>query len=178
VASDGVAEELEPVFIDWEMEEFFRQHYNGVVRYLGSRKSEPGLAEEIANDALLVVYQKWTTLREPEKRKAYLFGVATNMWRSRKAGRDEQLQELTAELPERASSEAAVEGILANETMLDLLDRLPDRPRQVLLLEYVYRFKIEEIARILGITAGAVKRYGHKGRGALRKLLKDEGEGR
>jgi RNA polymerase sigma factor (sigma-70 family) len=173
-----VPEELGPVLNDRETEEFFKRHYNGVVRYLASRKSDLGLAEEIANDAFLVVHSKWSTLREPEERKAYLFGVATKMWLKRRARHDRQMHELTQDPPENASPVDAVEQIIAEEYLLSLLDRLPTRQRQVLFLEYVHCFKIEEIARILGISAGTVKRYGHDGRIALRKLIQGEDEGR
>lgn len=173
-----VPEELGPVFNDRETEEFFKRHYNGVVRYLASRKSDLGLAEEIANDAFLVVHRRWSTLGEPEKRKAYLFGVATKMWFSRRPRRDRQMHELTQDPPESADPVDAIGQLIADEYLLSLLDRLPLRQRQVLLLEYVYGFKIEEIAHILEVGVGTVKRYGHEGRLALRKLIQGEGEGR
>lgn len=173
-----VPEELGSVFNDRETEEFFQRHYNGLVRYLASRKSDLGLAEEIANDAFLVLHRKWSTLREPEKRLAYLFGVATKMWLKRRSRSDRQMQELAQDLPEGAAAVDPMGEVIGQEYLFGLLDCLPARQRQVLLLEYVHCFKIDEIARILELSAGTVKSYGHKGRLALRELVQGEGDGR
>jgi len=46
-----VPEELGSVFNDRETEEFFQRHYNGLVRYLASRKSDLGVLPREVGDA-------------------------------------------------------------------------------------------------------------------------------
>ncbi len=54
----------------------------------------------------------------------------------------------------------------------EAIDALPDDHRDIVLLRYLYGYSTGETARILEISAGAVKVRLHRARSALRDLLK------
>ena len=57
--------------------------------------------------------------------------------------------------------------------VLDALQRLPDRQREVLALRYYLDLSEAEIAETLGISRGAVKSHASRGAAALRTLMED-----
>ena len=57
--------------------------------------------------------------------------------------------------------------------MLDAIQQLPDRQREVLALRYYLDLSEAEIAETLGISRGAVKSHASRGVAALRTLMED-----
>jgi RNA polymerase sigma factor (sigma-70 family) len=55
------------------------------------------------------------------------------------------------------------------------LTRVPPRQRAVLVLRYLYDLPVEEVAELLGCSAGTVKSQTSHGLNALRKVLDGEG---
>ncbi|GAB3074079.1 SigE family RNA polymerase sigma factor [Nocardioides zeae] len=55
--------------------------------------------------------------------------------------------------------------------LVDALRRLPPRQREVVVLRYFEDLTIEEVADLLGISQGAVKRHAHRGVARLRTIL-------
>ena len=72
---------------------------------------------------------------------------------------------------------SAEEMVLASDVgVADLLDGLPQRQQEVLLLRVVADLSIEETARIMGSTAGAVKQLQRRALTTLKERLEREGE--
>ena len=69
------------------------------------------------------------------------------------------------------TAETLVERKEVRELVRASIDRLPDAYRTVLLLRDIEELDTEETARLLGITANAVKIRLHRARQALRELL-------
>ena len=55
--------------------------------------------------------------------------------------------------------------------------KLPHKYKIVLLLHYVEGYKVDEIAKILNITAAAVKKRLQRGRELIRQNYREEEEG-
>jgi DNA-directed RNA polymerase specialized sigma24 family protein len=70
-------------------------------------------------------------------------------------------------MPEHARAGDAVPEVIDMTSLLTLLSRLPLRSRQALLLDHGYGCGTREIADILGVSEGAVKRYAYNGQAEL-----------
>jgi RNA polymerase sigma-70 factor (sigma-E family) len=135
-------------------------------------------AEEVVQDAFVAMHGRWSKLREPDKALAYLRQSVVN--RSRSELRHRRVVERHAaheETVARTTSPGADEHTLdtARRTaVLDALQSLPARQREVLALRYYLELSEAEIAATLGISPGAVKSHASRGAAALRTRLEDQ----
>lgn len=127
------------------------------------------ICDDAVQEALAKVYAKWSTV-SLESGYSYarttlvrhLISEARRGWRRHEVSVDAP--------PERGRAESD----LAQQ--LDLhqaLTRLPPRPRAVAILRYLEGLSTDETARVLGCSAGAVKRYAADARDRLRPLLEE-----
>jgi RNA polymerase sigma-70 factor (ECF subfamily) len=95
--------------------------------------------------------------------------VATNLSRDywRGVARDRDLTDRIA--PQSARSAGAHDPWLR-----DLVERLPARQRQAILLHYYADVSVEEIGRLLHVPVGTVKRRLHDGRQRLASDVRGE----
>lgn len=152
VADDGV-------------EELYRAHFGPLSGYAQSLTGDPGAAVDIAQEAFTRLLARWRSVRDA---RAWLFFVATNLardyWRGLARDRD---------LTDRAAP-AAVVSPAHDPWLRDLVERLPARQRQAVLLHYYADIPIDEIARLLHVPTGTVKRRLHDGRQRLASDLRGE----
>jgi len=130
--------------------------------------SNPGEAEDIAQDALLRAWRRRSTLRDFERRFYWLATIVRNE-AFRQHARVRPDPTATIELQEGAEDER----VLATVELADLhaaLDRLSEPDRQILELRYEEDLTHPVIARRLGIPEGTAKVRLHRARERLRIL--------
>ena len=147
------------------------------------------VAEDLAQETLLLAWRGIEGLREPEKRAQWMAGIARNVslrW-LRQHGRDQarsillprDVEEQSATgLEDLVADEFDLEVELERQELANLLDRalalLPEETRTVLIKRYVDESSLAEIAIQLGANPGAVAMRLQRGKLALRKVLTDE----
>ncbi len=130
--------------------------------------SDPGEAEDIAQDALLRAWRRRSTLRDPERRNCWLATIVRNE-AFRQHARVRPDPTATIEFHEGAEDEA----VLAAVELADLhaaLARLTERDRRLLEMRYGEDLTQAMIATRLGIPEGTVKIRLHRARNKLRLL--------
>src|SRR5277367_558259 len=136
--------------------ELFAVLYPQVVRYFSFRGFANQLAEEMAQDVMVAVYRKVSTLRDHSLFRPWLFKIAQNTMRQhlRRTQNDPNLRSLdgTAIL-ERES----VGHLPENDGFLDMISILGEDERQVMTLRYIDDLSYEEIASVLDLPMGTVK---------------------
>ena len=140
------------------VELLYRAQFGPLSGYAQSLTGDPAVAVDIAQEAFTRLLARWRSVRDP---RAWLFFVATNLARDHWRGltRDR-------ELVDRAAS-GAITSTAHDPWLRDLVERLPARQRQVVLLHYYADIPIDEIARLLHVPTGTVKRRLHDGRQRL-----------
>jgi RNA polymerase sigma factor (sigma-70 family) len=124
-------------------------------------------AEDITQDALVRVLERWDRVREMEDPQAYLFRTALNVFRSR--FRRARLALLRAFSPRTAMDVfAAIED---REVVVRGLRRVPANQRAALVATALLGYSSEEAARILGTTASNVRARSTRARAALREAI-------
>lgn len=135
--------------------------------------SDPGEAEDIAQEALLRAWRRRSTLRDPSRRKEWLGTIVRNeAFRQHRRPRPHPVGELeTGEGAEDDRIAATVERADVQAILADL----SERDRMILLLRYGEDLTQQQIARRLGLPDGTVKVRLHRLRHRLRKTISELG---
>jgi RNA polymerase sigma factor (sigma-70 family) len=148
-----------------------------LVRLCAQVAGDRDAAEDLAQEAIAEAYGAAHGLREPERWREWLSGVARNVcrrWRQRRGRDAARLVPADAAAVEPAD-DLDVELELERAELATLLDRalalLPDETRAVLVQRFVEESPVGEIARRLGLSEGAVAMRLQRGKLTLRRLL-------
>jgi RNA polymerase sigma-70 factor, ECF subfamily len=138
-----------------DFDSIFEELYPSLFRYLHRLTGDGDVAEDIAQEAFVRLLRQ--ELPESEVRP-WLFTVAMNLVRDR-ARKSERRQRLLTTAPSLVSRirlpDEDLERTERIAAVRDVLDRLPDRDRQLLLMREE-GFKYDEIARVVGVAPASV----------------------
>jgi RNA polymerase sigma factor (sigma-70 family) len=136
------------------------------------------LSEDLAQDTFVTAWKRLRDLREPEKLRSWLCGIARNIINSslRKQGREPSHHaKLLEEIPENPSPEPLpVEHTISKEEAEILwrsLERIPENYREPLILFYREHQSIETVAANLELSEDAVKQRLSRGRKLLQERV-------
>jgi RNA polymerase sigma-70 factor (ECF subfamily) len=133
-------------------------------------------AEDVAQEAFLRAYQKFASLREAEKFRAWVNRIVFRLALNRRRGYRRRLARDTAW--QIAETRTIVDGAKDAEqrVMLDRLrreiERLPEKLRSVLQLSLVAEMEAADVGAVLGIPAGTVRSRVHTARKLLLEVMK------
>jgi RNA polymerase sigma-70 factor (ECF subfamily) len=120
-------------------------------------------AEDVAAEALARAYAHWEHIESLPWMEAWVLRVTTNLALDVARRRRPVL-----DAPPSLDAEDAIATRLA---MVAALARLPRRQREAIALYYLAGLSAEEVADVLGLSAGTVKSHLHRGLAALRRRL-------
>jgi RNA polymerase sigma-70 factor (ECF subfamily) len=132
------------------------------------------LAEDVAQEALVVAFRSLFRLREPGKFASWVYAIARN--RARRVARQQQRDFPTdpSQLPGISSDSATEEEFFEGQRRLELTEALvamnPDY-RIVLLLRYGEQWPIAQIAAFLSLPTTTVNWRLHYARKVLKQML-------
>lgn len=144
--------------------------------YCTLETGDRSLAEEIAQDVLTALVQRWRRLGSPDSPAAFVFAIARR--RCARAAARRRLWRPLGQLLDRRDHRATPEQLTVARAERDRviagLARLGGRDRQVLLLLSVAEVGMEEAASLLGISVSAAKMRALRARQRLREALEDD----
>ncbi|MED3797366.1 RNA polymerase sigma factor [Lysinibacillus capsici] len=126
-------------------------------------------AEDVVQDTFITYLTKSPPFNDSEHEKAWLITIATNrcknMRRYNIIRKHMDINDLQLYCKD-----------VENYGLIEHLMRLPNKHKIVLLLYYVEGYKVDEIAKILGIATSAVKKRLQRGRELIREKYRKENE--
>jgi RNA polymerase sigma-70 factor (ECF subfamily) len=154
-----------------------------VVRYcrarVGRQERSFASADDVAQEVCLAVLTALPSYRDQGRPfLAFVYGIAAHKVADahRAAGRNRS--EPVADVPDEPETDAGPEQRAMQQDlsrrMKDLLDVLPDKQRDIVLLRVVVGLSAEETAEAIGSTPGAVRVAQHRALARLRKTLSAE----
>jgi RNA polymerase sigma-70 factor (sigma-E family) len=156
---------------DSAVSKLYKNHYRSLVRLAGLLVRDEPTAEEVVQECFTAMSDGRHRLREEEKALSYLKQAVIN--RSRSVVRHRRAMDRSA--PEPAPDmPGAEQGSLAQLDRRDViaaLQALPVRQREALVLRYYGDLSEKQIAKMMGISPGAVKAYTARGVSSLRAVL-------
>jgi RNA polymerase sigma-70 factor (ECF subfamily) len=137
----------------------YTAEFGRLAGYLTALTGDVDLGREAAQEAFTRLFARWRSVREP---RAFAYVVGTNLCRHhwKQSSRERTaVATLGAALPD---------GRPAHDPWLqDLVQRLPLRLREVVLLHYYADLPIAQVAAAIHRPVGTVKRRLHEARAAL-----------
>jgi RNA polymerase sigma-70 factor, ECF subfamily len=155
-----------------DLDELYQELGPGLIRWLRWQlQSNSEVAEDIAQDAFLIMWRNWPRIRNHANPRAYLYKVARHlMW---EVAKERSHVFLRAESPDEAGSEweDPSDGCNTKLAVEKALEKLPSRQRQAVWLYYFCDFKQDEVARIMQIKRGTVGAMLDQARSRLAEIL-------
>lgn len=146
-----------------EFRVLYEQQFGPLAAYCAGLVEDRAVGAELAQEAFTRLFARWRHVRHP---RAYVYLVATNLvhghWRRR---RDERvaLRDL------HAATETVAR--IVDPALRDVVERLPERLRTVVLLHYWADLPLADIARLVHRPLGTVKQRLHEARRLLHDTL-------
>jgi RNA polymerase sigma-70 factor (sigma-E family) len=159
--TDGPGPDEAPPPLLPTFEQVFADQRVPLIRLAYLLTSSDEIAEDLVQDAFARLHERWERVDEPA---AYLRTCVVNASRSLFRRRD--VARRRAHLTTTASSTTD-----APDELADALASLPARRRAAIVLRFYEQRPVADVARILGISEGAVKSSVSRGLDQLRKDL-------
>jgi RNA polymerase sigma-70 factor (ECF subfamily) len=139
--------------------DLFEVVYPRVRRYFLLRGMEAGEAEDLAQNVMVVVYQRAGEVREKQYFHGWLFKVAKNelarFWRRRQArDRIAEMEPLSDELAGNLITEMEVAG---SSDFVEWVSYLEPAERDIIILRFIEELSYEELSVAFDIPIGTVK---------------------
>jgi len=158
----------------WAFEQLARRYLRPVYAVVASYLAEPADVEDAAQETFLRALERIRTF-DPERPFApWLYQIARNVARNRRTWlrRHGSESDPVSEVPGRTPGpDRIVERAEVRRLVRAAMERLPEQRRDAFRLFDVEGYPAEEIARLMGITAGTVRSHVHHARRQLRAEL-------
>ena len=150
---------------------FYRAEYPKLIRVLFGMTGRWGLAEEIAQEAMLSAYQKWTKVQSLDRPDLWLRRVAVNRAISTH-------RRTIAEIAALARLPVATHKVelppLKDEAVWRHVKRLPPRQRVALVLWAVEGHTLADIGEVIGCSEETARTHLRRARERLRARIEEE----
>jgi RNA polymerase sigma-70 factor (ECF subfamily) len=133
-------------------------------------------AEDVAQETFLRAYQKFSSLREAERFRAWVNRIAFRLALNRQRGQRRRTVRDTAWHVAEAGTtvdgaKTAEQQVMVNRLRQEI-EGLPEKLRSVLQLSLAEEMEAEDVGAVLGIPAGTVRSRLHTARKSLLEAMK------
>ena len=130
--------------------EVWNAYFGQLAGYCAGVLADRELGRDVAAEAFVRLWARWTTVEHP---RAFLYAVATNLCRDhwRRAARERRAMD------QWEGERATLASDAVDPWLRDLVDRLPEKLRQPVLLHYYADLPVAVVARVLHRPEGTVK---------------------
>ena len=158
------------------VDELIRRLSPGLLRFLADSRLSRSDAEDLLQECWMRIHRSRHTYRPAEPVLPWIFAIArhTRVDGYRRRRRWESREVLVANPPENVSRARQPSTIELDE-FLQVLEKLPESQREVILMLKVSGMTLEEVARATASTIGAIKQRAHRAYRTLRAALEKEG---
>jgi RNA polymerase sigma-70 factor (ECF subfamily) len=145
-----------------------------VLRLAAGMLRDRTLAEDVAQDVFVRVWRALPAFEGRSALSTWIYAIARNACLAELRKRR---PEVSLDSDERGQDPGWRERVApepddrATRSVLEVLDRLPQRQREVVILYYVEDRSVEETAAVLGAPTGTVKALLHRARKRLVELI-------
>ena len=155
-------------------EALYRLHVDKVYGLCLRMTGNVSEAEDCTQEAFIQVWNKMAKFRGDSAFATWIHRIAVNavLGRIRKSKREQDRIQAVADVqPTRVATGDTGE----LRDLAEAVDRLPEKARQVFVLNAVYGYTHDEAAGMLGIAAGTSKAQLHRARRLLAQQLEEQG---
>ena len=178
----------ENIIVDETFERFVVNNYKRVFNYIFMIAKDYELAKDLTQETFLKAARGYERLRKKERLEVWMFRIARNVTFSKLKKEQRRRSKFISLFTKRYEGEL-IDSIKDSSVAIDevvveqeeramvrkVLNELPPRMREALILKEWEALSYEDIGRIMKISRKAVKSLLHRAREAMRKrLVKEE----
>lgn len=131
-------------------------------------------AKDIVAETILIAYERFESITHPEAFLSFLFTIAFRICNQRRE-RKQKFEGLEEHHIENLIDPSASPEVIADIAILrEVIDTLPEREREELMLFEIVGMSLKEIAELRGVTIIALKVRLSRARKKLRAMLEDD----
>jgi RNA polymerase sigma-70 factor, ECF subfamily len=154
------------------------RYHARLLHYVRRIVPDRGTADDVAQETWVAAYRGLRRLKEPERLKAWLFGIARNtalnaLRREERARLDYVGDEVLEALPTDEDDAFDLRAEQASQVHRALGDISPAHA-EVLILRHVEDLSYEEVAEVVGCKVGTVRSRLHYAKRALREAMEGD----
>jgi RNA polymerase sigma-70 factor (sigma-E family) len=152
----------------------YTAYYRPLVQLAALLVRDRGTAEDVVQDSFVAMHANWRRLRDRGSAAWYLRQCVVN--RSHSVLRHRAVAERHAPqpIPNMPTAEEMAFERIERSAVIAALRRLAPRQREAIVLRYYADLSGPQIASVMGISRGAVKRHTARALSALRNMLTRE----
>jgi RNA polymerase sigma-70 factor (ECF subfamily) len=151
-------------------EEFFQAEQVRLARALYLLTGSAAEADELTQEAMVRVYERWDRVRQMDSPQGYLFRTALNLHRSRLRGLASRARHILQPTP----SPDPAEVVQSRDILARALASLPTGQREAVVLVEWLGMDPQEAATALQIKLGSIRARLSRAKADLRRMLEDE----
>lgn len=151
-----------------EMAAFCRRAFPELVGALSHHFGDPGLAQELAQEALIRACDRWPRVRQLDSPTGWAFHVGVNLGRSRLRRGVAERRALARRGPDASPDLSQLDESIA---VRQAVGSLPVGQRAVIVSRFYLGLSTSETAEALGLSAGAVRTRTARGLATLRDAM-------
>jgi RNA polymerase sigma factor (sigma-70 family) len=158
-----------------DVERFVDEDFDGLVARMERRFHGGVSAEDAVQEALIRAWQRSASGEQIRSWNGWVAAVANNLARSERRRREAEARAMaryTTLAPVQSSADDWPPELQHLGPVAEAVDGLPLRQSQVVVLHYYGDLRLREIAVLLGVSEGTVKRSLHRARVTLRTRLR------
>jgi RNA polymerase sigma-70 factor (ECF subfamily) len=133
-----------------------RAHHDDMARVCRVICGDPDAAQDAAQAAWPIAWQKLRTLREPARLRPWLISIAVNEARQQ-LRREHRGRVVNIDVADLASHDHDPANRVTRTDLLAAIRRLPVEDRELLSLRYVAGFDATQIGAMLGMSASGIR---------------------
>ncbi len=140
------------------------RYYDSIFGYLMRQTGDRELAEDLAQETMVIAYRKIRTLQDGQRFAGWLFRIAQNELRSNRRKAKirqyfsiDKLKEDFGFNPKSKDRSSDPQTATERDQIQHVLDQLSPNLREALLLARLWGFPSRDVASILGITPSAAR---------------------
>jgi RNA polymerase sigma-70 factor, ECF subfamily len=154
-----------------DFDALYQARYGDVVAMLHAYVGDLAEAQDLAQESFCRAWQQWQKVAGYEDPIAWVRRVAMNLansrWRRLRVARFHQRRQQVEDVPGLGPDHVA---------LVSALRRLPADQRRAVVLHYLADLPVGAVAHEMGVAAGTVKSWLHRGRAALAAHLSETTE--
>ena len=156
-----------------DYEALFRSEFPRLVSLGVAMVGRRDVARDLAQETMLRAHRQWDSLSTYDVPQAWLRRVMVNLLidHQRSAKAEQRALRRLGDPDEPTGGEPAV------DEWWELVGPLPERQRTIATLYYAEDLSVDEIAGLLGVTAGTIKASLHKARASIGQRLEARSDG-
>ncbi|MEE9190691.1 MAG: RNA polymerase sigma factor SigZ [Candidatus Neomarinimicrobiota bacterium] len=148
----------------------FHQYHDRLYNFIMSRVNDPDIADDILQDVFLKIHTKMNTLKDLKKIHSWIYQITRNTIIDHYRSMDQTYELL--DTYNKPSSEPDPPGRAEISSWLrPMIESLPDKYREVLLLSEIEGLSQNETAKKIGLSLPGTKSRIQRGRGLVKKML-------